>query len=449
MNIAQEKINDLHSRIKISITPEDYTGRVEEQLKKLRKNVNMPGFRQGNVPTGLVKKMYGKSAIADEVGKIAVNNLYQFIQDNKIDFLGDPILAEESPSLDFDFGKEYEVIYELGILPEVKIEIPGEKFRYYEIEIDADTLNENIDAQRRRMGKNIEAEQVEDGDMVMGEFFEADENGNPVEGGFSKQTYIFHNRINSDEAKQKLIGAKAGDVIAITPLEAYKDDTTAEMYLGLKKEELAEKNAVMRFRVEKANRMEAAELNQEFFDALFGPGKVNSEEEFRTELSNILKRDAQTEADFRLLNDIRARILETHRFDIPEAFLKRWMLIKEEGKKSAEDIDGEFENSRDVIRWEIIRKKISDANDLKVSEQDIHDRAEAMVRNRLAEMGMPLDDQERIHAIAHNVLENQQERERIAASIAEEKVLYHLKGLVSTSPEKIDYKAFFKLENNG
>ena len=318
MNIAQEKINDLHSRIKISITPEDYTGRVEEQLKKLRKNVNMPGFRQGNVPTGLVKKMYGKSAIADEVGKIAVNNLYQFIQDNKIDFLGDPILAEESPSLDFDFGKEYEVIYELGILPEVKIEIPGEKFRYYEIEIDADTLNENIDAQRRRMGKNIEAEQVEDGDMVMGEFFEADENGNPVEGGFSKQTYIFHNRINSDEAKQKLIGAKAGDVIAITPLEAYKDDTTAEMYLGLKKEELAEKNAVMRFRVEKANRMEAAELNQEFFDALFGPGKVNSEEEFRTELSNILKRDAQTEADFRLLNDIRARILETHRFDIPE-----------------------------------------------------------------------------------------------------------------------------------
>lgn len=449
MNIAQEKINDLHSRIRISIHPDDYTGRVEEQLKKLRKNVNMPGFRQGAVPTGLVKKMYGKSAIADEVGKIAVNQLYQFIQDNKIDFLGDPILADESPALDFDFGKDYEVIYELGILPEVNLEIPKEKFRYYEIEIDEDTLNENIEGQRRRLGKNIEAESVEDGDMVMGEFFEADENGNPVEGGFRKQTYIFHNRIGSDEARQKLIGAKTGDVIAITPLEAYKDDTTAEMYLGLNKEELAEKNASLRFRVEKANRMEMAELNQEFFDALFGAGKVTSEEEFRTELSNILKRDAQTEADFRLLNDIRSKILETHRFDIPEDFLKRWMLIKEEGKKSAEDIDGEFENSRDVIRWEIIRKKISEANDLKVTDEDIHDRAEAMVRNRLAEMGMPLDDQERIHAIAHNVLENQQERERIAASIAEEKVLNHLRGLVQTSPEKIDYKDFFKLENNG
>ncbi len=197
MNIAQEKINDLHSKIKINITPEDYNGRVEEQLKKLRKNVNMPGFRQGNVPTGLVKKMYGKSAIADEVGKIAVNQLYNFIQENKIEFLGDPILAEDSPALDFDFGKEYEVIYEVGVMPTVELSIPKDAFKHYEITIDDETLNENIEGQRRRLGKNVEADVVEDGDMIMGEYFEADANGNPVEGGFTKKTYIFHTRIEN------------------------------------------------------------------------------------------------------------------------------------------------------------------------------------------------------------------------------------------------------------
>lgn len=448
MNIAQEKINDLHSKIKINIAPEDYNGKVEEQLKKLRKNVNMPGFRQGNVPTGLVKKMYGKSAIADEVGKIAVNQLYNFIQENKIEFLGDPILAEDSPALEFDFGKEYEVIYEVGVMPTVELNIPKEAFKHYEITIDDETLNENIEGQRRRLGKNVEADVVEDGDMIMGEYIEVDANGNPIEGGFTKKTYIFHTRIENEAAKKAFIGAKSGDVVKVNPLDAYKDEASAEIYLGLKKEELAEKNASLVFKVEKANRMELAEMNQEFFDNLFGPGKINSEEEFKNELRNILQKDAQVEADFRLLNDIRAKILETHKFDIPADFLKRWMLIKEEGKKTLEQIEEEFANSIDVIRWEVIRKKISDENGYKITEEEINSRAEAMVKSRLAEMGMPLDDAERIQAIVANVLQNRQEYERIAASLAEEKVLNHLKGLVKTKSEKIDYKSFFKLENN-
>lgn len=448
MNIAQEKINELHSKIKINITPEDYIGKVEDQLKKLRKNVNMPGFRQGNVPTGLVKKMYGKSAIADEVGKIAVNQLYNYIQENKIEFLGDPILAEDSPALEFDFGKDYEVIYEIGVMPNVEVNMPKDAFKHYEISIDDETLNENIEGQRRRLGKNIEADVVEDGDMIMGEYFEADANGNPVEGGFSKKTYIFHTRMEDDKAKKAFVGAKSGDVIKVNPLDAYKDDSSAEIYLGLKKEELAEKNASLFFKVDKANRMELADMNQEFFDSLFGAGKVNSEEEFKSELKNILAKDAQVEADFRLLNDIRAKILDTHNFEIPADFLKRWMLIKDEGKKSVDQIEEEFANSKDVIRWEIIRKKISDENNFKITEEEINSRAEAMVQSRLAEMGMPLDDAERIQAIVANVLQNQQEYERIAASLAEEKVLNHLKGLAKTKGEAIDYKSFFKLENN-
>ncbi len=194
--------------------------------------------------------------------------------------------------------------------------------------------------------------------------------------------------------------------------------------------------------------MDLAEMNQAFFDNLFGPGKINSEEEFKNELRNILQKDAQVEADFRLLNDIRAKILETHKFDIPADFLKRWMLIKEEGKKTFDQIEEEFAGSIDVIRWEVIRKKISDDNGFKITEEEINSRAEAMVKSRLAEMGMPLDDAERIQAIVANVLQNQQEYERIAASLAEEKVLNHLKGLVKTKSEKIDYKSFFKLENN-
>lgn len=447
MNIAQEKINELHSKIKITIAPEDYNERVEAQLKKVRKQVNMPGFRQGQVPTGLVKKMYGKSAIADEIGKIAVNELYQYIQDNKIEFLGDPILAEDSPALEFDFGKAYEVVYEIGVMPGVTLNIPKEKFTHYQITIDEETLNENIEGQRRRLGKNIESDIVEDGDMIMGEYFEADAQGNPVEGGFSKKTYIFHSRIENEKAKSAFLGAKSGDIIAVSPLDAYKDEAMAEMYLGLTKEELADKNASLQFKIEKTNRMDLADLDQAFFDQLFGPGKVNSEEEFRKELSDILKRDAQNEADFKLLNDIRTKILETHKFDIPSDFLKRWLMIKEEGKKSAEEIETEFNGSSDVIRWEIIRKKISDENEFKITEEEIRTRAEAMVNSRLMEMGMPMDDPERLQSIVQNVLQNQQEYERIAASIAEEKVLQHLKGLVQTKPENIDYKSFFQQEN--
>lgn len=448
MNVTKENIDDLNAVITVNVNASDIKAPVDAAIKKLGKTMNLPGYRQGMVPAGVVKQRYGKAVLAEELNKIANKALFDYIQSNNIRFLGEPMISEErQEQIDLDGNaEEFNFYYDLGLVPAVTVD-PAKlgTFSKQTISVDDDTLNENIENLRRRYGKEQKAEAIEDGDMISGEFFETDAEGNELEEGFKKKTFFIFDRVEKEETKGLLKGAKTDEVLNIHPNSVFEDASKTAVYLGIKPEEaegLGERN--FKFRVGDINRIEPAELNTEFYDRLFGAGKITTDEEFRAELTSILQRDAQNESDVRLLNDIRAAVLAQTSFELPEKFLQRWMLRVDQNLATPEAAQEHVEKNREGIRWEVIRMVLAEEGQVTASEEEIYNNARSMVIGKLQEMGMPADDEERLKKIVFNVLENEGEYNKIRSFIIEQKVLSQLRDKVTVNENAVDYKDFWK-----
>jgi trigger factor len=445
MNITKENIDHLNAKIKIKIEPADYAEKVNAAIKKASKSIKMPGFRPGMVPNGMVNKMYGKAIRAEEVNRLAVEKLISFLDENKIEYLGQPLPSETENDIDWENQSEFEFIYDLGLAPMIDISgIEGKSFDLFVVEMDEQSLNENIEALRKRQGKNTEVESVEEGSLVVGTFAELDENGAEKEGGFKKSTYIMFDNITNDNTKNTLSGKKVNDKIILHPVDAYKDKLTASIYLGVKEVEMDALPAQTSFTITSISKTVPADLNQEFYDKIFGEGVVSTEEEFRSRLADIMSQDAQAESNVKLMNDIRKHLLETVVFDLPDNFLKRWMFVKNKDKAEQEKINEDYDNNKDVIRWELIRKKIADDNGIQVAQEEIMNQARMMVSRKLSEMGMPVNDENQLNGLALRVLENRDEYEKMANFIMETKALEFLKTKVKTNEKKITFKDFWQ-----
>jgi trigger factor len=446
MNVTQENIDELNAVIAVTLEQADLKQPVDNALRKLGKTIQMPGFRPGMVPASLVKKKYGKAVLAEELNKMAGQALTDFIREQNIRFLGEPLISEDRQQpVDLDSEQPFTFYYDLGLLPQVHVE-PSElgSFNRALIKVDADTLEKNIENLRKRYGTNQSVEDVAEGDMIAGTFFEIDQEGNEQAEGFSKEAFFMFDRVVNPEAKELFRGAKPAQVIEVLPSDVFSDARQISMYMGIKEEEVAALPEKLRFRIKEISRQIPAEVNQDFFDRLFGPGKVGTEEEFRNELIEILKRDAQQESDVRLLNDIRAAILSKINFNLPEAFLKRWLMNTDKKMESPEAADEHLEKNRDGIRWEVIRMVLSEKHNLSAGEEEIYNNARSMVVGKLAEMGMPSDDEDRLKKIVFNVLENESEYNKIRSFIIEQKVLTHLRDQVSVVDQEVDYTDFWK-----
>ena len=446
MNVTKENIDGLNAVITVTVTSSDMKEPVDAAIKKLGKTVNMPGFRPGMVPAGVVKKKFGKAVLAEELNKLSNQALFDFIRNNNIRFLGEPMISEDRQvPIDLDGAEEFNFHYDLGLVPSVNINTDAlGSFTKHSITVDDATLEENIDNLRKRYGKEEKAESVDEGDMISGEFFETDAEGNAKEDGFVKKTFFIYDRIENDDVKNLLKGAKSGEELTIHPTKLFNDASKTAVYLGIKEEEAQNLGADFKFRVGDVNRVVAADMNQEFFDRLFGPDKVHNEEEFRVELTQILQRDAQNESDVRLLNDIRAALLEKTSFDLPEKFLKRWIMTVDKNVPTAEAADEHLEKNREGIRWEVLRMILAEENQITASEEEIYNNARSMVIGKLAEMGMPADDEERLKKIVFNVLENDNEYNKIRSFIIEQKVLTQLRDKVTVTEKQTDYRDFWK-----
>lgn len=449
MNVTKENIDSLNAVITVTVNPSDIKEPVDAAIKKLGKTMNMPGFRPGMVPAGVVKKKYGKAVLAEELNKVANKALFDYIQSNNIRFLGEPMISEERQTpIDLDSAEEFNFHYDLGLVPTINVNTADlGTFTKHTITVDEATLQENIDNLRQRYGKEEKAESVNDGDMVSGDFVETDAEGNELEGGFKKKAFFIFDRIENDDVKNLLRGAKVGEELTIHPTKVFTDASKTAVYLGINEEEAQNLGENFKFRVGDVNRMVPAELNQEFYDRLFGADKVHNEEEFRTELTAILQRDAQNESDVRLLNDIRASLLAKTDFELPEKFLKRWIQQADKNITSAEAADEHVEKNREGIRWEVLRMILADENKITVEEEEIYNNARGMVIGKLAEMGMPADDEERLKQIVFNVLQNDNEYNKIRSFIIEQKVLSQLRDKVSVNERQTDYKEFWKNNN--
>lgn len=447
MNVTKENIDELNAVITVNVNAADIKAPVDAAIKKIGKTVSMPGYRPGMVPSSIIKQRYGKAVLAEELNKVANKALFDYIQENNIRFLGEPMINEDrQEQIDLDGGaQEYNFHYDLGLVPSVTVDAAKlGTFNKQTITVDEDTLAENIENLRKRYGKEEKVDSVEAGDMITGEFFETNDEGNELEGGLRKRAFFVYDRIESEEAKGILLGAKVGEVLTLNPKSVYGDNSKVAVYLGIKPEEAENLGDNFNFQVNEVSRIQAEEINQEFFDKLFGAGKINSEEEFRAELTSILQRDAQAESDVRLLNDIRAAILEKTNFELPEKFLQRWMLQVDKKLETPEAAEEHVSKNREGIRWEVIRMVLAEENNVTASEEEIYNNARSMVIGKLNEMGMPADDEDRLKKIVFNVLENQEEYNKIRSFIIEQKVLTLLRDKVQVNETPVDYKAFWK-----
>lgn len=375
MNISLEKSTPVNARLVVSIAEADYKPQVDKNLKDYRKRANIKGFRPGMVPMPLVQKMFGKSIMIEEINQMLGKAVQEYIRENSLSIVGEPMPAkEEQDIIDWDNQKDFDFTYNLGLAGEFTVDfdkIPAVKT--YDIQAGEKELNDTLENIMKNGGEQIHADSVEDGDMVFGTF---------TQGEWSEKSAIPMKAIK-EEAKTTFVGA-AKDATLIFDLQAtFVDEKSIELATGNKDGLLGE----VSFLIEDITRLGAAEMNQAFFDKILGEGKVSSEEEFRAEVSEIIKSNYKRESEYLLKIDAEKALLENVSIELPEQFLKDWLVEINQGKFTPEQIEADFENVKKDLRWTLIKNEIATKNDIKVEYEEVLAKTKEMIRGQFGMMG--------------------------------------------------------------
>ena len=447
MNITRENIDDLNAVLKVRINKTDYEEKVETVLKDYRKKATIKGFRPGMVPIGLIKKMYGRAVQIDEINKVVTENIQKYITDEKLEILGDPLpKADEQDRIDFDTQEDFTFSFEIGLTPPIELKLSKKnKVNQYEIIIDEKMRNEYLENYTRRYGELRKADQTEEKDVVKGKIEAIDNDGNVrPEGPSVEDTSLGIDIIKDKNIKKEFIGKSIGDSIDFDLKKAYPNDTEIAGILHKKKEEIENLEGNYRFTVNDISRFYPAALGKELFDRIFGEGVVNSEEEFMKRIEEEIAINLRRESDFKLLMDIKALAMEKTDFQLPEEFLKRWLLRVNE-KSTEEQIGKEFDSFRKDLKWQLIRNKIARDNEVKISEEELQNEAEKITRYQFQQYGLFYATDEQIANYAKETLKKDEDAKRIADKILEEKAIILMKELVKLENKSVTIEEFNKL----
>src|ERR1700749_777028 len=394
MNITKENIDGLNAVVTIEVGPADYEKQVEDAIKKAQRQVSVPGFRPGKVPTGMVKKMYGKSVLADELNKILNNSLNNYIVENKIEILGNP-LPKADEKIDWDNGKAFTFKYDLGLAPTFDVVVSDKTaFTYEVVKVDDQLIDKYVKDVRKNYGKPTNPEVAEEKDVVFVDINELDETGAIKAGGIFKSTSIGIERLKSEIAKKKLIGAKKEDKIVINCKELYADAVELAVSLGIKKEEAEELNCNLQLPVKNIARMDDAELNEELFMKVYNDGSIKTEAEFREKVKNELSSMFAQDSDRKLFTEIEKTLIETVNPALPEDFLKRWLMAVNDKPVTMEQLNTEFGTWAQSMKWKLIENKIIKNNNLTVTAEEATEEAKRFVRSHFARYGQVPSDEE-------------------------------------------------------
>ncbi len=397
MNITLEKSSNVNAKLIVALVEEDYKSQVEKTLKDYRKRANIKGFRPGTVPMTVVQKMFGKSVLLEEINNLLGSSVQEYIKENKLNIVGDPMpVVEDQESIDWNTQKEFTFSYELGLAGDFTVDfdaIPA--ITSYEIQATEKEVEETIESLKKQFAEQIHAESVEDGDMIFGTF---------SQGEWSEKSAIPTKSIK-DEAKAIFVGAAKEATLTFDIDNVFVDEKSKGLATNKKGDDVAALTGEVSFAIEDITRQGATELNQELFDKVLGAGKVSSEEEFRKEILSIIESNYVRESEYLLRIDAEKALLENISIELPEEFLKEWLVKVNEGKFTMEQIEADFEAVKRDVRWNFIKNEIADKFEVKVDYPEVIEKTKDMVRGQFGMYG-PGDAQmeEMIERIANGYL---------------------------------------------
>ena len=447
MDIKQENIDNLNAKLKIKIENKDYNETYEKSLKEYRKQVQLPGFRAGNVPTSVIKKKYGPSLLAQEIDRLLNEAISGHIKDNELNILGQPLPVDTNDTnIDWKNPGDFEFTYEMGIAPEFDLSLPGrEKYAYHTIKVDDEMVNKQVDDFAKRYGKLGTADVAEDKDMLMCSFTELDEKDKEVEGGFVHSSTVSIEFIEDKKIQKKLIGMKVGDTLVVDPNKISRGEADLAAMLNIDKELAANYTKNVQMKVTEVKRLAPANVDQALFDKIYGEGNVTSEEEFRGKISGEMSSMFSKESDRLFKRDLSQKLLKKLKLDLPADFLKKWIMASQKEEVTMEQVEADFDNYSESLKWQLVENKIIKDNEIKVEFDEVLAHTKELLGQQYAQYGMMIPEEEELNKYAANVLQNQEEARRIYDALFEVKVMAFLKETVKISEKEVSYDDFVKL----
>lgn len=442
MNVTRENIDALNATVRIDIAKADYEEKVDKKLREYRRTASIRGFRPGHVPIQMIRKMYGTTVLVDEINNIVSESLSEYIKNESLDILGDPLPKHEGHSFDPENSEDFSFTFELGLAPEFEVNLTKkQKLTRYLIEPDTKMVADYVDNYARRHGQFVTAEKSEEKDLLKGTVESAD--GSVI----NEAATLSVEMVKDEELKKNFLGKSPGDVIGFDLRKAFPNDYEIAGLLKKQKDEVKDLDGSYSIKIVEISRFVPAENDQELWDKIYGEGTVKSAAEFEAKVTDEIKEFFNRETEYKLHTDARDLVLQKTPFEVPEDFLKRW-LLKVNEKATAEDIEKDFDHFRKDLRWQLIKNRVAKNNDLKITEEEILDEAKAFTRAQFAQYGLHYATDEQITSFARDFLKKEEEARRIAEKVLDTRVLGIIIDSVKVDDKTVTPEEFNKLFGN-
>lgn len=448
MNISFENPDKVNGLLTITVEEADYAANVEKTLKDYRKKANIPGFRPGMVPMGLIKRQFGASIKMEEINKFVGEQIYKYVKDNKIQMLGDPLPSDKQDFVDIEKDAPYTFKFDIAVAPEFKCELTDrDKIDYYDIAVDDALINRQIEMFASQAGKYVSAEQYAEGDTLKGDLRELDENGNTKEEGLTiESALVMPSYMKGEDQKKLFDGAKAGDIITFNPRKAYPEsDAEVAALLKIEREQVSEHTGDFSYQITEINHFQKHAVDQELFDTVYGKDSCKDESDFREKIAEGLKGQLATDSDFKFIQDVRAHCeKKVGKVEYPTEILKRIMLANNK-ERGQEFVDKNYEASIKELTWHLIKEQLVAAHGIKIGDAEVKDAAKEAARVQFAQYGMNNVPDEYVNNYAEEMLKKQETVQSFVDRAIDRKLTEILKGVVKLNNKSVSLDEFNKL----
>ncbi len=449
MEITRENTGDMTATVRIAISPAEYTENVNKVLKDYQRKANVPGFRPGHVPFGMIKKMYGSAVFADEVNKLVSDSLNNYITEEKLDILGQPLPnMERTPVFDWKEEKEIEFFFDLGYSPAFELILDDSiSLEYPVIKVSEEMLDKYIVDMQQRFGKMGNPEISSEKDVLNGEFTELDEEGNVLEDGISHSSKLLIDTVQDETIKKLLLGLKAGDSVIFNPSKASGNLTETASMLGITKERAENLNSDFHFTVNEITNIEPAALNEELYNQVFPESGITDEAAFRDKIRAESEQSFVPDSDHLFMHTVQEKLMENTAMPLPDAFLKRWLLESNDGKITAEDLEQDYHKYADSMKWQLLENRMIKDFGIEVGDDEIKDFVKDRYLPGWRNMPLTTDLASRLETLANTFLETRHDEvRRIIDGLYEVRIATLVKSKVNLVEKEISYEDFVSLD---